>query len=176
MRDAAELLLTCLIEEIGSVPTSCSSQSLRLIDENVLLRASGKETTKSNLKLDTNLFRFFASEGTVYSILENGQGLSSKFISTLFTCFFLFVCFFISIYFRSSEDSEPAITILLRNAYGRQLWTSQMRHLPRHKCGVRLHNNINPGRPLPMNDFGSQYKLDMQNFPDSIDRVRPCLA
>jgi len=94
VRDAAELLLTCLIEEIGSFPTSCSSQSFRLVDENVLLCASGKETTKSNLKLDTNLFRFFASEGTVYRMLENGQGLSSKFISTLYLLVFLFVCLF----------------------------------------------------------------------------------
>ena len=78
VRDAAELLLTCLVEEIGSVPISFSSQS---VDENFLLRASGKET-KSDLKLDTKPFRFFASEGTVYSILENscqgfGQGLCS---------------------------------------------------------------------------------------------------
>lgn len=78
-------------------------------------------------------------------------------------------------YLMFSADSEPAITILLRNAYGRQLWTSQMRHLPRHKCGARLHH-VNPGRPLPMNDFGLQSKLDIQNFPDAIDRVRPCLA
>lgn len=80
MKDAAELLLTCLIEEIGSIPTFCSSESV-LVNENVLLRASGKEITNSHLKLDTMPFRFFASEGTIYSVLENScQGFDQGLI------------------------------------------------------------------------------------------------
>lgn len=67
------------------------------------------------------------------------------------------------------------VTILIRNQFGRQVWTSQIRHLPRHKCGVHS-STFNPGRPLPMNDVGTLFGFDPQHFPDSVDRVRPCIA
>lgn len=72
-------------------------------------------------------------------------------------------------------DSEPMVTILIRNQFGRQVWASQIRHLPRHKCGVHS-NTVNPGRPLPMNDMGNPFGFEPQYFPESVDRVRPCLA
>ena len=73
VRDAAELLLTCLIEEIGNVPSSSSpDSSLRLLDEDIISRTSGKDTRHCDFKLDMKPFRFFAaSEGTIYSILEH---------------------------------------------------------------------------------------------------------
>lgn len=67
------------------------------------------------------------------------------------------------------------VTVLIRNQFGRQVWTSQIRHLPRHKCGVHTYAT-NPGRPLPMNDSGNLFSFESQYFPDSVDRVRPCLA
>ena len=72
-------------------------------------------------------------------------------------------------------DSQPSVTLLLRNPFGRHVWTSQLRHLPRNKCGFHSLNN-NPGRPLPMNDVDIRSDFEPQYFPDSVDRARPCLA
>lgn len=66
---------------------------------------------------------------------------------------------------------------MLRNGFGRQAWTSQLRHLPRHKCGLRAgQHGANPGRPLPMNDDRVGNDFVPQYFPDSVDRIRPCSA
>lgn len=51
----------------------------------------------------------------------------------------------------------------------------QLRHLPRSKSGSK-HHACNPGRPVPMNDIPMRQEVDQRFFPDSVDRIAPCIA
>lgn len=155
VRDAAELLLTSLVEKVGNFPSPCGAHSTScLLDEGSLLHQSpraNKQLWSSDVETAVKHFRYFAtSEGTILlSVLEQPLG--------------------------NDQDSQPSVTLLLRNPFGRHVWTSQLRHLPRNKCGFHSLNN-NPGRPLPMNDVDVKSDFEPQYFPDSVDRARPCLA
>ncbi|XP_046461247.1 ral GTPase-activating protein subunit beta-like isoform X2 [Daphnia pulex] len=154
VRDAAEFLLTSLIEQVGNFPslTGPGSPSCILNEEDLFNKSNLMKSNSNKPHLSAaQHFRYFAaSEGTI--ILGVLEQPSNKIL-----------------------DSDPMVTILIRNQFGRQVWASQIRHLPRHKCGVYSYT-VNPGRPLPMNDVGSLLSFDPQYFPDSVDRVRPCLA
>nr|CAH0103904.1 unnamed protein product [Daphnia galeata] len=154
VRDAAEFLLTSLVEQVGNFPSETGTGSpCCILNEEDLFNKSNllkSDLKKSQLSAAQHFRYFAASEGTIIvGVLEQP---SNKML-----------------------DSDPMVTILIRNQFGRQVWASQIRHLPRHKCGV-CSFAVNPGRPLPMNDVGSLLSFDPQYFPDSVDRVRPCLA
>ncbi|XP_032791568.2 ral GTPase-activating protein subunit beta isoform X2 [Daphnia magna] len=154
VRDAAEFLLTSLVEQVGNFPSPTGTDSLScLLNEEDLLQKSytpKTDSTKSPISAAQHFRYFAASEGTILlGVLEQSPG--------------------------RTLDSDPMVTILIRNQFGRQVWASQIRHLPRHKCGVHSYM-VNPGRPLPMNDFGPVFAFEPQYFPESVDRVRRCLA
>jgi hypothetical protein len=176
VRDAAEFLLTSLIEQVGNFPslTGPGSPSCILNEEDLFNKSNLMKSNSNKPHLSAaQHFRYFAaSEGTI--ILGVLEQPSNKILGKYFLLLLLL--------FHTSHrnalpilDSDPMVTILIRNQFGRQVWASQIRHLPRHKCGVYSYT-VNPGRPLPMNDVGSLLSFDPQYFPDSVDRVRPCLA
>ena len=90
VRDAAELLLTSLVEHVGNFPSPCGAQSLScLLDEATLLHqsplgdvsSSPGSRSKNDLQSAVKNFRYFvAAEGAILlSVLEqplgNDQGL-----------------------------------------------------------------------------------------------------
>jgi hypothetical protein len=148
VRDAAETLLTIVLEQVGYFPNPCGIQSTSsLLDEMTLMKHcnSGGSQEQAIQK-----FRYFVTENsTVLAILDDQIG--------------------------NSEDSQPTVTLLIRNGFGRHAWTAQLRHLPRSKSGTKYHA-ANPGRPIAMHDTPMRHEIEQRNFPDSVEKVPPCIA
>ena len=150
VRDAAETLLTIILEQVGYFPNACGVQSISsLLDEETLIKHCN---TGGNLTQDQAIqkFRYFVTENsTVMAILDEPLG--------------------------NDQDPQPTVTLLMRTPHGRHTWTAQLRHLPRSKSGTKYHA-VNPGRPIPMNDVPMRQEIEQKFFPDSVDRIAPCLA
>nr|CAD7427352.1 unnamed protein product [Timema monikensis] len=73
----------------------------------------------------------------------------------------------------NDQDPQPTVTVLIRGPSGRHAWTMQLRHLPRHKSGTKYHAP-NPGRPVPMANVGVKHDVKHRYFPDNIDRIPHC--
>lgn len=148
VRDAAETLLTVLLEQVGYFPNPCGIQSTSsLLDEMTLIKHcnSGGSQEQAIQK-----FRYFVTENsTVLAILDDQIG--------------------------NSEDSQPTVTLLMRTPFGRHAWTAQLRHLPRSKSGTKYHA-VNPGRPIAMHDMPMRHEIEQKFFPDSVDKIPSCLA
>lgn len=152
VRDAAETLLTIILEQVGYFPSQCGIQSTSsLLDEVTLIKHV--QNTGGNLTPEqaTQKFRYFVTENsTVLAILEEPLG--------------------------NDQDPQPTVTLLMRSPHGRATWTAQLRHLPRSKSGTKYHA-VNPGRPIPMNDMHlKRNDVEQKHFPDIVDRVPPCIA
>lgn len=153
VRDAAETLLTIILEQVGYFPSPCGIQSTSsLLDEVTLIKHV--QNTGGNLTPDqaTQKFRYFVTENsTLLAILEESLG--------------------------NDQDPQPTVTLLLRSPFGRNTWTAQLRHLSRSKSGTKCHSNANIGRPIPMNDTHLRRNdVDQKHFPDIVERVPPCIA
>lgn len=150
VRDAAETLLTIILEQVGYFPNACGVQSVSsLLDEVTLIKHCN---TGGNLTQDQAIqkFRYFVTENsTVLAILDEQLG--------------------------NDQDPQPTVTLLMRTPHGRHTWTAQLRHLPRSKSGTKYHA-VNPGRPIPMNDMPMRHEVETKFFPDSVERVAPCVA
>ncbi|XP_063235788.1 ral GTPase-activating protein subunit beta isoform X2 [Bacillus rossius redtenbacheri] len=148
VRDAAEALLTLILEQVGYFPSPCGAQSLSsLLDEASLLRHCSSWPGGSAARA-VERFRYFVVENcTVLALLEEPLG--------------------------NDEDPQPTVTVLIRGPSGCHVWTMQLRHLPRHKSGTKYHAP-NPGRPVPMDDVGARHDARPRYFPDGIDRIPQC--
>lgn len=71
------------------------------------------------------------------------------------------------------QDPQPTVTLLIRGPFGRHAWTMQLRHLPRHKSGIKYHAH-NACRPVVMEDTPIRPQLKQKYFPDGVDRVNQC--
>nr|CAD7445571.1 unnamed protein product [Timema bartmani] len=148
VRDAAEALLTLILEQVGYFPSPCGAQSLSsLLDEVSLLRHCnswpGGDATRA-----VERFRYFVVENsTLLALLEEPLG--------------------------NDQDPQPTVTVLIRGPSGRHAWTMQLRHLPRHKSGTKYHAP-NPGRPVPMANVGVKHDVKHRYFPDNIDKIPHC--
>jgi hypothetical protein len=148
VRDAAETLLTIVLEQVGYFPNPCGIQSTSsLLDEMTLIKHCNSD---GNQEQACQKFRYFVTENsTILAILDDQIG--------------------------NSEDSQPTVTILLRTPFGRNAWTAQLRHLPRSKSGTKYHA-VNPGRPIAMHDMPMRHEVEQKYFPDSVEKVPPCIA
>lgn len=73
-------------------------------------------------------------------------------------------------------DAQPTLTVLIRGSFGRQAWTLQLRHLPRHRSSSTKQYNVCPGRPVAMEEPG-RYRHTRKStihFSESIERVPTC--
>ncbi|XP_044749908.1 ral GTPase-activating protein subunit beta isoform X3 [Coccinella septempunctata] len=150
VRDAAENLLTCILEDVGYFPNECGPESTSsLLDEVTLLQYCNPSIlNKSEKKAAVQHFRYFVSEGGVMlALLEDPLG--------------------------NDQDPQPTVTLLIRGPFGRHAWTMQLRHLPRHKSSMKYHAP-NPCRPVAMQDGPARPTLKQKYFPDSVDRVQHC--
>ncbi|XP_058062328.1 ral GTPase-activating protein subunit beta isoform X2 [Anopheles bellator] len=157
VRDAAENMLTMILEQIDYFPNECGKQSLSsLLDEVVLAKHSnngaGETTGVGELppELAIKKFKYFVTENsTVLALFEEPLG--------------------------NDQDPQPTVTTLIRGPFGRHAWTMQLRHLSRSKSGTKYHAP-NPGRPVPMNDILIRQEMEYKHFPDSVERIPPCIV
>ncbi|XP_015122062.1 ral GTPase-activating protein subunit beta isoform X3 [Diachasma alloeum] len=151
VRDAADGLLTIVLEQVGYFPSACGAQSLSsLLDEVSLLEQSLKESVSRSQAVER--FRYFVAENaTMLAILEGTSEHSAN----------------------SNNDPHPTVTLVIRGPFGRHAWTMQLRHLPRHKSGVKSINP-NPGRPLPLAETLPRTDYKPRFFPDNVDKIPHC--
>ncbi|XP_055638220.1 ral GTPase-activating protein subunit beta isoform X2 [Toxorhynchites rutilus septentrionalis] len=154
VRDAAENLLTLILEQIDYFPNECGKQSLSsLLDEVVLAKHSStndEDTSEITQEQAIRKFKYFVTENsTILALFEEPLG--------------------------NDQDPQPTVTILIRGPFGRHAWTMQLRHLSRSKSGTKYHAP-NPGRPVPMNDIMIRQEVEYKYFPDSVDRIPPCVV
>lgn len=148
VRDAAETLLTIVLEQVGYFPNPCGIQSTSsMLDEFTLIKHCNSGGSQEHA---IQKFRYFVTENsTVLAILDDQIG--------------------------NSEDSQPTVTLLLRTPFGRNAFTAQLRHLPRSKSGTK-YLAVNPGRPIAMHDMPMRHEVEQKYFPDSVEKVPPCIA
>ncbi|XP_049763292.1 ral GTPase-activating protein subunit beta isoform X1 [Schistocerca cancellata] len=150
VRDAAEALLTIILEQVGYFPSPCGPESLSSLLDEVSLVKHCNSWPGGELSQEAAIehFRYFVIENsTVLALLEEPLG--------------------------NDQDPQPTVTVLIRGPFGRHAWTMQLRHLPRHKSGTKYHTP-NPGRPVPMADVGVRHEVRQRYFPDSVDRIPQC--
>ncbi|XP_017012930.2 ral GTPase-activating protein subunit beta isoform X6 [Drosophila takahashii] len=153
VRDAAENLLTIILEQVGYFPSECGPESISsLLDELALMKHCNSMVPAAAASSEQAIakFKYFVTENsTILALLEEPLG--------------------------NDQDPQPTVTLLIRGPFGRHAWTMQLRHLPRSKSGIKYHA-INPGRPIPMNDVTQRPDCEQKNFPDGVDKVQPCVA
>lgn len=73
-------------------------------------------------------------------------------------------------------DAQPTLTVLIRGSFGRQAWTLQLRHLPRHRSSSTKQHNVCPGRPVAMEEPGRHRhpRRSTTIFLENIERIRIC--
>lgn len=150
VRDAAEALLTIILEQVGYFPSPCGPESLSSLLDEVSLVKHCNSWPGGELSQEAAIdhFRYFVIENsTVLALLEEPLG--------------------------NDQDPQPTVTVLIRGPFGRHAWTMQLRHLPRHKSGTKYHTP-NPGRPVPMADVGVKHEVRQRYFPDTVDRIPQC--
>ncbi|XP_043658687.1 ral GTPase-activating protein subunit beta isoform X6 [Drosophila teissieri] len=153
VRDAAENLLTIILEQVGYFPSECGPESISsLLDELALMKHCNSLVPAAAASSEQAIakFKYFVTENsTILALLEEPLG--------------------------NDQDPQPTVTLLIRGPFGRHAWTMQLRHLPRSKSGIKYHA-VNPGRPIPMNDVMQRLDSEQKNFPDGVDKVQPCVA
>ncbi|XP_032585195.1 ral GTPase-activating protein subunit beta isoform X11 [Drosophila mojavensis] len=157
VRDAAENLLTIILEQVGYFPSECGPESISsLLDELALMKhCNSLPTVDGSVGVCTaeqaiSKFKYFVTENsTILALLEEPLG--------------------------NDQDPQPTVTLLIRGPFGRHAWTMQLRHLPRSKSGIKYHA-VNPGRPIAMNDITQRPECEQKNFPEGVDKVQPCVA
>ncbi|XP_076297619.1 ral GTPase-activating protein subunit beta isoform X5 [Lasioglossum baleicum] len=150
VRDAADALLTVILEQVGYFPSACGAQSLSsLLDEVSLLRHCNSWTGgRVPRQAAVERFRYFVAENaTILALLEEPLG--------------------------NDQDPQPTVTVLIRGPFGRHAWTMQLRHLPRHRSSMRSITT-NPGRPLPLAEAAPRTDYKPKFFPDNVDRIPHC--
>ncbi|CAH1791195.1 unnamed protein product, partial [Owenia fusiformis] len=142
VKDAAEGVLTSIIDQVGSFPPPCGPESLcSLLDEESLLKYCNGGPPEHTLK-----FRYFVLDNSiVVGLLEQPLG--------------------------NDQDPLPTVTAIIRGPFGRHAWTMQLRHLPRlrkvgSKSGLSEH-----GRPAPMDNVGVHHNIKHKNFPDIVNTI-----
>ncbi|XP_058804059.1 ral GTPase-activating protein subunit beta isoform X2 [Phymastichus coffea] len=150
VRDAADALLTIILEQVGYFPSVCGAESLSsLLDEVSLLRhCNSWPGGQVPLQTAVERFRYFVADNvTMLALLEEPLG--------------------------NDQDPQPTVTVLIRGPFGRHAWTMQLRHLPRHRSVVRS-SNTNPGRPLPLQETQQPVDYKPRFFPDNVDKIPHC--
>ncbi|KAL5009165.1 hypothetical protein ScPMuIL_014746 [Solemya velum] len=143
VKDAAEAVLTCIIDQVGAFPPPCGPESLfSLLDEQSLLKYS----KGSGLPEKGSPFRYFVLENSIIvGLLEQPLG--------------------------NVEDPLPTVTTLIRGPFGRHAWTMQLRHSPRIKKISSKSHLTDPGRPLPKEDMGTHHIRKHRHFPEAVDKI-----
>ncbi|XP_076100413.1 ral GTPase-activating protein subunit beta-like isoform X2 [Mytilus galloprovincialis] len=150
VKEAAEGVLTVIIQHVGAFPPPCGPESLfSLLDEKSLL----KYCKGNSLPEAGSPFKYFVLDNSIIvGLLEQPLG--------------------------NNEDPLPTVTSLIRGPFGRHAWTMQLRHSPRNnKINSRSRSRLtDPGRPLPMENVGIHHNIKHRYFPESADKIPPTKA
>ncbi|GAB6026097.1 hypothetical protein CHUAL_012300 [Chamberlinius hualienensis] len=151
VRDAAESVLTYILERVGYFPSPCGQASVSsLLDEESLLCYcnSWNASRSTNREIAVKSFKYYMIDNSVIvALLEQPLG--------------------------NDQDPQPTVTVLIRGQFGRHAWAMQLRHLARRKSGMKMHP-VNPGRPVPMSDQHHKHNFQSHYFPDSVLRIPLC--
>ncbi|XP_025410091.1 ral GTPase-activating protein subunit beta isoform X8 [Sipha flava] len=154
VRDAAESLLTIILEQVGYFPSVCGAESLScLLDEITLIKHCNSIAT-DNVECKSHAvskFRYFVLENSIIlALFEEPLG--------------------------NNQDAQPTLTVLIRGSFGRQAWTLQLRHLPRHRSSSTKQYNVCPGRPVAMEEPSrhKHIRRSTTHFSESIERIPTC--
>ncbi|XP_050435690.1 ral GTPase-activating protein subunit beta isoform X3 [Adelges cooleyi] len=154
VRDAAESLLTIILEQIGYFPSICGAESLSCLLDEITLIKHCNSIAIDNVECKSHAvskFRYFVLENSIIlALFEEPLG--------------------------NDQDAQPTLTILIRGSFGRQAWTLQLRHLPRHRSSSTKQYNSCPGRPVPMEEPGrhKNNRKFTRHYSETIDRVPIC--
>jgi hypothetical protein len=153
VREAAEHLLSVVLEQVGYFPSACGAESLSplLGEQELVAQCQGlARDTGPSFQDAVRAFRYFVvDQSVVLGILEEPLG--------------------------NSEDPQPTVTVVVRCPSNKAAWTLQLRHLPRHRSG-QVQRSPNPGRPMAMEERGGRTEARPTFFPDSIERIPLCAA
>uniref|UniRef100_UPI00358DE290 ral GTPase-activating protein subunit beta isoform X3 n=1 Tax=Myxine glutinosa TaxID=7769 RepID=UPI00358DE290 len=148
VREAAEATLTCIMQNLGSFPPPSGAASpCSLLNEDRLIafiqsRKASSEPASSDPLLH---FRFFALDNSVLlSILEQPLGLQT--------------------------EKSPSVTLVLRGAGGRHVWTMQLQQQPRDSPLVDKPFETE-NRPTPRPPAGPRPTIRHRVFPDEVDKI-----
>ncbi|XP_077531546.1 ral GTPase-activating protein subunit beta isoform X2 [Haemaphysalis longicornis] len=149
VRDAAEALLSCMMDHVGYFPKLAGPETLSsLLDEEALLKFGNADATPSLPEAVGKHFRYFVSQNSaIIAVLEQNLG--------------------------NDQGALPTVTLLVRVPFGRHAWTMQLRHLPRHKSGSRSAA-ASPGRPTPCYEPVVGTNPLPSFFPESIADIPVC--
>ncbi|CAE1163317.1 Ral GTPase-activating protein subunit beta [Acanthosepion pharaonis] len=143
VKDAAEEVLTCIIDQVGAFPPPCGPESLfSLLDEQALL----KYARGTSLPEHGSPFRYFVLENSIIlGLLEQPLG--------------------------NVQDPLPTVTALIRGPFGRHAWTMQLRHQPRSQDNAS--NLAEVQRPQPMENIGFKHNVKHRYFPEIVETIVP---
>jgi hypothetical protein len=153
VRDAAEILLTVLLEQVEYFPNECGIQSLSsLLDEEILVKhCNSYNACNFTQEQAVQKFRYFVTENsTIQAIFE--EPLSNI------------------------QDPQPSVTLLFRGPFGRNAFAFELRHLPRSFKTTTKHFHQNTLRPIAMNEIQMRQEVEQKFFPDSVERIPPTCA
>ncbi|XP_066907486.1 ral GTPase-activating protein subunit beta isoform X3 [Halyomorpha halys] len=162
VRDAAEALLTIVLEHAGYFPTPCGPESVSsLVDESVLLKYSHANAAS---------FKYFILYNNILLCLlddplGNNQDGSMKMGRTQG-----------SKHQSCKDEPQPVVNVILRGGFGRHTWAFQLRQLPRHRSTTRGRYQEGPGRPVCINPPPPSSHGPRAYFPDFRGRIPQCMA
>ncbi|KAL9952137.1 hypothetical protein ACROYT_G039347 [Oculina patagonica] len=145
VREAAEGLLTVIMEHLGAFPSPCGPAALSsLLDEEWVLShvQSNDASPKARRK-----FQYFAIQDSsiIMGLLE--ESLKAK-------------------------DSLPALSSVVRGPAGRYVWTMQLRQFSREKNDLIEAHLKDPGRPSPdKTQPRPPPNIKHRAFPEAVDSV-----
>ncbi|XP_059483480.1 ral GTPase-activating protein subunit beta isoform X11 [Neocloeon triangulifer] len=147
VRDAADSLLTIVMEQVGNVQNPCSPATMSsMLDEVSLIKYCKGEDVKKEKAIEW--FRYFIVDNHILlALLEEPLG--------------------------NDPDPVPTITAIVRNSFGRYLWHFELRDLPRSKAGLKAEEK-DPGRPLPGREKPRRPKKNIKFYPDAAERIPKC--
>ncbi|ELT94828.1 hypothetical protein CAPTEDRAFT_133737 [Capitella teleta] len=149
VKDAAEGLLTTIMNHVGSFPPPCGPESVCcLLEEDTLLKCC----KDGGLPEDGSTpFKYYVLEGsTIIGLYEQPLGNHQAFLSS---------------------DPLPTVTAIIRGPFGRHAWTMQLRHQPRCQKVSSRTVLAEPKRPNPDDTVGTNYNVHHRNFPEIVDQI-----
>ena len=154
VREAAESVLSVVLDHAGSFPSPCGPESLSsLLDEELLLRQCGEVGGGDEGCLNA---RETAMKHFRYYVIDNAYivGLFEQPLA-------------------NEQDILPTVTVIMRGCRGKHVWTMQLRHIPRNlpiKSRGSRANAVVP-RPQPEEPAVEVKPQPRRWWPELVDTV-----
>ncbi|XP_038075013.1 ral GTPase-activating protein subunit beta-like isoform X2 [Patiria miniata] len=146
VKDAAEGLLACLLNHVGSFPNPCGPASVgSLLDEQSLLKYSTDTSSRNTPHQPT--FRYFVLENTtLMAVLERPVT-------------------------ENGGEILPTVTTVIRGPTGRHVWTMKLRHWSKKEKADTTSRLMYPMRPQPDDNVGTHHEITSRHYPEAVDKI-----